>query len=412
MKCYFHNDTEAVGICKTCGVAVCMICGTLKSEKLLCPTCLKSNQKEAPILNNKLKIDSNPRIAELVNNFNFYVETGLNSFKNRWYKGIRDHEKVLRQIRKEKEISKLVIQDSFLQDVYNVLKSFGMGSRSAKIKNLQEFKNTILQNKDEIIFLSQYELENLSIQDFESLKEPALKLFKSMEIMESHARLVGFSKTMAHLVPDLIPPIDRQKIHLFFYGHTNLPHEVGSEANRFWEILSYFFEICKEVKISKNNWKLEGFNSSVPKIIDNAIWGFMSLNRNKNSFKSRNNFPIANLNKKQECDEKIATIKKMHNIVNTLAPKFLKRDIIESVLRQYPDTYLPTLRAHIYMSIINNPARVNWPINKRERISNHDYDYDLFFDRGDGFLEIYEPKNHGFWEIKNINGSFEVKKKI
>lgn len=309
MKCHFHNDTEAVGICENCGVAVCMMCGTLKSEKLLCPTCLKLNQKDVFVLNNKSKIDSNPKIAELISNFNFYVETGLNSLNNKWYKGVRDHEKVLKQIRKEKEISKLIIQDSFLQDVYNVLDSFGMSSRSAKIKSFQEFKNNIIQNKDDIIFLSKYELENLSAQDFESLKEPLLRLFKSMKIMESHARLVGFSKTMAHLVPDLIPPIDRQKIHLFFYGHLNLPYEIESEANRFWEILGYFFEICKEVKISKNNWKLEGFNSSVPKIIDNAIWGFMSLNKNKNSSKDINNFPIANINKNQKNSEKITTIK-------------------------------------------------------------------------------------------------------
>ena len=412
MKCYFHNNNEAVGICKNCGVAVCKMCSTLKSEKLLCPTCLKSNQEKAIILNGKSIIDLDSKINKLIDNFNFYVETGLDDLKNKWTKGIKDHGKVIRQIRKENEISKLLVRDSFLDDVYNVLRSFGMDSRSAKIKNLQEFKYNILKNKDKIIFLSQYELEKLSTKDFESLKEPILQLFKSMRIMKSHARLVGFSKTMAHLVPDLIPPIDRQKIHLFFYGHTNLPHGVDAEADRFWAILSYFYKICKEVKISKNNWKLEGFNSSVPKIIDNAIWGFMSLNKNKSSFKSKNNFSITNLNRKQKSYEKITTIKKMHNIIKNLGSNFSKKDIMESVLRQYPDTHLPTLRCNIYMSTVNNPIRVNWPINKRQRITDHNYDYDLFFEREDGFLERYEPKNHGIWEIININGSFQVKKKI
>lgn len=42
MKCYNHDDTEAIGVCTSCGKAVCEKCGVFFNNKLLCKSCLSN----------------------------------------------------------------------------------------------------------------------------------------------------------------------------------------------------------------------------------------------------------------------------------------------------------------------------------------------------------------------------------
>lgn len=42
MKCYIHNDVEAVGTCTTCGRAVCNECAQTINGKLVCKDCAQS----------------------------------------------------------------------------------------------------------------------------------------------------------------------------------------------------------------------------------------------------------------------------------------------------------------------------------------------------------------------------------
>jgi len=415
MECYFHNDIDAVGICKLCGVAVCFDCGTIKNNKLYCPKCLnivevepqKEKEPKIAIANKVLDI----KINELIKDFDNYVQISLGIFKSKWLNGVIHHTKVIKQIREAKSIKNLIEKDDFLRDVRDVVISFGMDSRSAKIKSFTDFKKAILDNKESIVSLSKYKLENLSLKELESLKEPLLHLFKNLKIMESNSRLVSFSKTMAHLIPDLIPPMDRRNINLFFYGDVNFPYGIEAESLRFWEMFRYFFYICREANLSTKNISFEGFNSSIPKLIDNAIWGYFSTHRSKNPTETNNKQYEQKPHPHEKQPSNITTIRKIHEAVKYLESSFAAKELIDTVMRIYPDTYLPTLRCHIYMSTVNNPVRVNWPINKRERISNPNYAYDLLFKNYSGILEIYVPKMHGIWEIKNLNGKFIVQKR-
>ncbi|MCS6769044.1 MAG: hypothetical protein NZ570_01220 [Candidatus Caldarchaeum sp.] len=37
MRCYFHNEAEAVGVCYYCHRAVCRKCGEFEGSKIFCP---------------------------------------------------------------------------------------------------------------------------------------------------------------------------------------------------------------------------------------------------------------------------------------------------------------------------------------------------------------------------------------
>ncbi len=39
MRCFYHPEKEAVGVCQWCGRAVCMECQRTESGKVACPSC-------------------------------------------------------------------------------------------------------------------------------------------------------------------------------------------------------------------------------------------------------------------------------------------------------------------------------------------------------------------------------------
>lgn len=279
MKCYNHKNVDAVGICKDCGIAVCSKCGVLLGGKLLCSGC-----KERVLNNAKLGGYRNVSLSrrggsvqDLIENFDYYLKKFDKALKrtSRWGDAVIKHGEVMEKIRRAKDFSSLLEDTSFLKTVYETVDAFGMNSRSARMRDLDTFQESILGNTELILKLKPYELESISLEELENIREPMISLFSSLDVMESNARLVGVSKTLAHLLPDLIPPMDRGKVNVFFYGNTNLPTNARGETRRFWELLKKFHFICKEVKLTRKNRKFEGFSSSIPKIIDNAIWGFL-----------------------------------------------------------------------------------------------------------------------------------------
>lgn len=405
MKCYFHNFRDAVGICKKCGIAICYDCGSLINKQFLCKNCLNTE----PVLEtkklkysklNKEKSD----LENLINNFDFYLQESEKIFLRNWSEGIKSHIIVIDKIRSNspQNIISLLRSHDFLKDIYNTLLFFGMNSRGAKLKSFEDFVSTLISNIEKIGLISNFELESITDIQLQEVKPILKELFYSLDIMESSSKLVGFSKTMAHIIPDLIPPIDRQNINNFFYGNTSLPNYSNGEFNRFWNIFLKFQYISEKLQLSKDSRKFEGFNSSIPKIIDNAIWGYI-YHKEKNIQFETNSLKPLNKDSKPK-----PVLQLLNEILNILDDKFTKDEIKNLVKAKYPEVNLLTLEQNIYFCTVNNIGRVNWSYNKKER--EYDPKYDLLFRINDKILEKYNPLKHGKWPIVNINGKFIVKK--
>lgn len=162
----------------------------------------------------------------------------------------------------------------YLEYIYATLVSWGMHRMGlgAKMVDFNSFVKSINKNWKLIKNLKKLELKDLSSH----YKEDIRKLFKEIKIMKTKTKLVGNSKVMAHLLPNLIPPIDRQYTLQYIKGNKNIPKEdPKKEFKLFWDILTIFFQpIAKnnnfntwaKRKINTNTW-----NTSIPKIIDNLI---------------------------------------------------------------------------------------------------------------------------------------------
>lgn len=168
-----------------------------------------------------------------------------------------------------------------LEYIYATLTSWGMhrmGETKTKMVGFKEFHDSIVNKKKEINHFRKLKIEKLSTGDIEKLCDICFDL----KVSQSESKLVGNSKALAHILPDIVPPIDRQYTLLFFQNEPeNILKKEGKlyqpvlnhkyEREYFNKIINKTLDFVKCVKADKNIKIDNKFNTSYPKIFDNLI---------------------------------------------------------------------------------------------------------------------------------------------
>ena len=166
-----------------------------------------------------------------------------------------------------------------LEYVYAAMVAWGMnrpGIGGPKMQYFETFRKSVQLLNSYISTAQTYDLLSMDEEKWKTLE----KIFKGIKIMASQTSLVGNSKVMHHMLPEVIPPIDRQYTLTYLRGNTNIRNDLDSEWFLMKKIISGFFlPIATNddfIKLS-NSWmnKLSEFqwDTSVLKIIDNVIIG-------------------------------------------------------------------------------------------------------------------------------------------
>ena len=184
------------------------------------------------------------------------------------------YEKIIECRKKEKNIISFLNNDKNIEYIYSTLVAWDMNSRGAKMKYYTDFKQSIVNNSN--VFIN---IENLSINllnvNFDKIITLLENVYKKLDIMYTNSRLVSTSKTLHFLFPDLIMPMDRMNTLQYFYNNT------GESLKRFLEIFEFSYHFAKE-NIRWNDIMNNGkWNTSIPKIIDNAIILKMNISTNE-----------------------------------------------------------------------------------------------------------------------------------
>ena len=95
-----------------------------------------------------------------------------------------------------------------------------------------------------------------------------------MEIMKYRRRIVGVSKAMHFLLPDLVMPIDSTYTMPYFYGTNKYNEKAEKEFQNYLDIFTRTHRIRNNLKLTDSDVKGGEWNTSIPKLIDNAIIGF------------------------------------------------------------------------------------------------------------------------------------------
>lgn len=160
-----------------------------------------------------------------------------------------------------------------LEYVYATLVAWGMnrpGRTGTKMSDFETFFQSINALNDCIREAQTFDCCNLDEAKWGILE----RIFKGIQVMDSRTILVGNSKVMHHMLPNVIPPIDRKYTLSFLRGNTNIRNNTNHEWELMKEIITDFFiPVASDdnFQLLANEWMKRGseysWDTSILKII-------------------------------------------------------------------------------------------------------------------------------------------------
>ena len=190
------------------------------------------------------------------------------------------------------------LSDRHVELIYATLTGWGMhrmGPPQGKLTCWEEFHKSILCHKEDWSRLRKYNVTEITLKKYIKILQEIKGPYLNLNISRSNQTIVAHSKTLFHIVPDLIPPIDREYTMNFFNsGGKTWTDSSGKEKriskNTLGRIkeepeaqFNMFLGICVNVKKlgDELSWKDDPDypdHATPLKAIDNAIVNFMKTN--------------------------------------------------------------------------------------------------------------------------------------
>ena len=246
---------------------------------------------------------------------------------------LQDHRQTLELLSSFTSASDAARDGGFADSLADTLKSWGVGAErhNGALVPPPEFREQLKS-----ISLDVAGLEHLRIDDPAMDEERAARLvwliIKDLDIVRCKGRpverkVVSGTKTLHHLLPNLVFPIDNEYTGTFFewtdFGHHPEEH--------FGSVFRQVAAIARAV--SPQSYVGEGWNSSISKVLDNAIVGFCLSEGLMSRNKSRNK-------------EKKAIIRTIHKLAKQMGREDLLEpgrsdELIKWMLKELPGAELP-----------------------------------------------------------------------
>ncbi|TLM67383.1 MAG: hypothetical protein FDZ69_04625 [Deltaproteobacteria bacterium] len=168
---------------------------------------------------------------------------------------------------------------SHLEYVYATLASWGMhrmGGKGSKMRPFERFLRSVEALVARIHEAQQFDLTQMDETRWGAVRE----IFEGIDVMASRTRLVGNSKVMHHLIPNLVPPIDREYTLAHLLGSKNITNDLHGQWDLMRGLIEKFFVpviSSQEFSSATEHWarRSEEFpwDTSPLKIVDNLIIG-------------------------------------------------------------------------------------------------------------------------------------------
>jgi hypothetical protein len=214
-------------------------------------------------------------IVDLENDFLSYYRKSCKIYKEFGGPSVYFHRECI------KECNRTFLSLRHIEMIYATLVSWGlhrMGNTKTKLVEFQKFKESILKQNNQLEQLRDYDLTEISENQLEQeIKEKLEDIFFKLKVSESDSKFVSHAKTLHHLLPKLVPPMDREYTLKFFsinlYNHDNKK----KQYDKFSIIMDKMRYIAHQLVMQDGfsdlrKLKKDGdFNTSYTKIIDNLI---------------------------------------------------------------------------------------------------------------------------------------------
>lgn len=186
------------------------------------------------------------------------------------------HARAIDVRREHNSATSLLRDDRFLEYVYAVLPAWGMhrmGGQAAKVCDFEPFTAAMRDCSSALEELWDLRITSLASEQAAELAPKLWDIVAHLKVSTSETQIVAGSKALHHVLPDLVPPIDRQYTFRFFTGQK----QVMGDKRAFLEWYPHLMEIGRRARESITaTLERGGFMATgEAKVIDNAIIAFM-----------------------------------------------------------------------------------------------------------------------------------------
>jgi hypothetical protein len=223
--------------------------------------------------------EAQQRLLELIEKFDDYlgVFNQANLFTG---PSLYFHHKTIALLKTFGSVEAALNSDQFIESIYATLTAWGMhrmGKTNAKLAEFNQMRDSLRAQCGKIAGLQHLRLLDLACESVQSTANKLWQIIDNLQIGIGQVKIVAGSKALHHILPDLIPPIDRQYTLQFIYSNKHINR---SEASLFQEIYTVFYQIAAGAKDSiRRAVKVGGgMNTSPTKVIDTAIVGYVLRN--------------------------------------------------------------------------------------------------------------------------------------
>jgi hypothetical protein len=185
------------------------------------------------------------------------------------------HFKTLELLRKHESPAEALRDEPFLESLYATLTAWGlhrMGPGGAKLVDFPVMVESFGELERQIASLSSLAVWRLGSDQVETVGGRIWDVISALRVGSGETRIVSGSKALHHLLPELVPPIDREYTLRFFFNNKSLYQ--GDRA-AFHEMFPYFHLVAIQCRDKIERRIGHGMNTSPTKVIDNAVVGFV-----------------------------------------------------------------------------------------------------------------------------------------
>lgn len=170
-------------------------------------------------------------------------------------------------------LRELMERREFAVALYATLIAWGMGRRSVQLVGLNKFAKGLkrIARRPEFTELSHETLASLG-RNAEEVAGDVWTLIEVLAPTESKSKLVAGTKTLHHIFPDLVPPIDRKYTGGFFDMRFSNSARHSADFVKVFCLLAYAANRLRESPSVRNRLG-RGMHTSLPKVLDNALVG-------------------------------------------------------------------------------------------------------------------------------------------
>ena len=229
------------------------------------------------------EIELSNRIEDLMDSFQDYVDHTMREYRvdspSRYF-----HIRAVAQLASHADLNSAFDDRLLFEYIYATLTAWNMDSLNARLCGFSELWSSFQDNRERFCNLSNYTLRSIeqlssvtngSNHELGEVIRQLAEVLLVVNVSRTGSWLVAATKASHHLLPELIPPIDRRNTLRFFYGK-HPPQALCFE--HFAQVISYYVEVSASLSEEIGSMiDVSSFNSSTTKIIDNAVIGWMAL---------------------------------------------------------------------------------------------------------------------------------------